>query len=142
MANPKTIYSEESIKEIQEYAKTQQQTYRKQLLDAVNKIIDDKNWRQEEIALHLGMTQPRVSNLRNGKVEKFSIQGLQEMLTILGYEFGFEFKSAEGRGAHKLTVKIGLSKFNLTNKKSESQEDSEKEEANKSDSSEESTEKA
>lgn len=109
-ANTANFYSKEVIKERQEHAKMMQQEYRLQLLHAVNKIIDDKNWRQEEIALHLGMTQPRVSNLRNNKVEKFSVQGLQEMLTILGYEFNFEFKPAKGRGAHKINVKVALKK--------------------------------
>lgn len=99
------------IKARQEYAKKKQQRYRRDLMDAVNSIIDQKKWKQSEIALHLGMTQPRVSNLQNLKVEKFSVQGLQEMLTILGYEFEFNYKEAQGKGSHKLSVKIGPSGF-------------------------------
>ncbi|WP_170968512.1 XRE family transcriptional regulator [Psychromonas sp. SP041] len=98
------------IKERQEFAKETQQKYRQDLLNAANRIIDDKNWRQDEIAIHLGMTQPRASNLRNNKIEKFSVQGLQEILTILGYQFTFDFKPSKSRAAHRIEVKVCFNK--------------------------------
>lgn len=41
-------------------------------------------WTQTETALHLGITQPRVSDLMSGKLSKFSLDALVNMLARLG----------------------------------------------------------
>ena len=54
-------------------------------------IIDEKGWQQKQAAEHLGLTQHRVSDLKNGKIEKFSIALLIKCL----YKIGFRFKSTD-----------------------------------------------
>jgi len=43
-----------------------------------------KGWTQVETARQLGVTQPRVSDLLNGKLSKFSLDALVNMLAALG----------------------------------------------------------
>lgn len=61
------------------------------LLIILVKHIRDKGWTQSSAAHFLEVTQPRVSNLMNGKTDKFSIDMLMRMLFKLGYslEMGF-----------------------------------------------------
>ncbi|MCU7799156.1 MAG: helix-turn-helix domain-containing protein [gamma proteobacterium symbiont of Lucinoma myriamae] len=61
---------------------------RSDLMIVLRDIIDDKGWQQKQAAEHLGLTQPRVSDLKNGKIEKFSIDLLMSCL----YRIGFRFK--------------------------------------------------
>ena len=61
---------------------------RSDLMIAIRDIIDSKGWEQKEAAEHLGITQPRVSDLKNGRIEKFSIDKLMNCL----YKIGFRFK--------------------------------------------------
>lgn len=39
----------------------------------IRDIINAKNWSQADAAIQLGLTQPRVSDLVNGRIDKFSI---------------------------------------------------------------------
>jgi predicted XRE-type DNA-binding protein len=41
-------------------------------------------WTQNEAAKQLGITQPRVSDLLNGKLSKFSLDALVNMLAVPG----------------------------------------------------------
>ena len=41
-------------------------------------------WTQTETAHHLGITQPRISDLMGGKLSKFSLDALVNMLAKLG----------------------------------------------------------
>jgi len=43
-------------------------------------------WTQAETARKLGVTQPRISDLLNGKLSKFSLDALVKMLARLGGE--------------------------------------------------------
>ncbi len=51
-------------------------------------FINAKNWSQADAAIQLGLTQPRVSDLVNGRIDKFSIDKLMTCL----YRIGFRFK--------------------------------------------------
>ncbi|MGD1698300.1 helix-turn-helix domain-containing protein [Klebsiella pneumoniae subsp. pneumoniae] len=42
------------------------------LILAIHKSVRDNGWNQTEAAAHLGISQPRVSNILNGKLDKFS----------------------------------------------------------------------
>ena len=57
----------------------------------------DAGYNQVEAASVLKVTQPRVSNLMNGKISKFSIDMLIEMLGRLGYlmDVSFDLSSKE-----------------------------------------------
>ncbi len=60
---------------------------RSDLMIVIRDLIKYKNWQQKEAAKHLGLTQPRVSDLVNGRIEKFSIDKLLSCLYRLGYRF-------------------------------------------------------
>jgi predicted XRE-type DNA-binding protein len=47
-------------------------------------FIDDSGMSQGEIAEHLGVTQPRISDLVRGKIDLFSIDALVNMLVAAG----------------------------------------------------------
>lgn len=61
------------------------------MMIAIRDLIDSKGWSQKESAENLGVTQPRVSNLLNGKIDKFSLDMLIGMLTKLGVKFEFNY---------------------------------------------------
>lgn len=49
---------------------------RSALMIAVNDRLEEFGWSQTMAAKNLGLTQPRVSDLRRGKVNKFSVEAL------------------------------------------------------------------
>lgn len=61
---------------------------RSDLMIAIRDIINARQWSQSQAAQHMGLTQPRVSDLVNGHLEKFSIDKLMTCL----YRIGFRFK--------------------------------------------------
>src|SRR5690554_2402996 len=74
-------------------AKSSELQTRADLMIAIRDIISDKGWKQAETAEKLGLTQPRVSNLLNGKIDKFSIDLLMTCLYRLGYRFKPVYKN-------------------------------------------------
>lgn len=62
-----------------------------EMMLAIRDLIDSKGWSQRESAEQLGVTQPRISNLVNGKIDKFSLDMLVGMLTKLGVSFEFNY---------------------------------------------------
>ena len=73
---------------------------RSDLMIVLRDIIDDNGWQQKQAAEHLGLTQPRVSDLKNGKIEKFSIDLLMSCL----YRVGFRFKPTYEQGVLTMPV--------------------------------------
>ncbi|PAJ75224.1 XRE family transcriptional regulator [Pseudoalteromonas sp. NBT06-2] len=61
---------------------------RSDLMIAIRDIIKSNKWSQAIAAEQMGLTQPRVSDLVNGRIEKFSIDKLMNCL----YRIGFRFK--------------------------------------------------
>lgn len=59
--------------------------FRSDLLMTLIDIIDDKGWKQAEIAQALEIPQPRVSELLRGKISLFSSDRLIGYLAKLGY---------------------------------------------------------
>lgn len=57
---------------------------RASLIREVRAIVADAGWTQMETAQRLGITQPRVSDLVNGKLSKFSLDALVKILARLG----------------------------------------------------------
>ena len=55
--------------------------------------IRQKGWTQVVAAKELKITQPRMSNLFKGKLEKFSIDALLEMVVRSGYDFDVDVDS-------------------------------------------------
>lgn len=58
--------------------------------------IQDQQLTQSEAANILGVTQPRISNLVNARIDKFSIDMLIDMLIRIGYlpKIGFNSKDS------------------------------------------------
>lgn len=59
---------------------------RSSLMTQLTKLIADRGMTQEQAAQMLGVTQPRISDLKRGKIERFSIDMLILMLTAAGAE--------------------------------------------------------
>ena len=75
----------DDTKEIENY------TMRSNMMNAITDLIENKNWTQKEAAESLGVSQPRISNLKNGKISKFSVDMLMGMLTKLDFTFEFNY---------------------------------------------------
>ncbi|MER0046409.1 helix-turn-helix transcriptional regulator [Pectobacterium odoriferum] len=48
-------------------------------------LIKEKGWTQKEAAEKLGINQSRVSELKNAKIELFTIDAMFDMLDALGF---------------------------------------------------------
>jgi len=59
---------------------------RSQLMIEVDKALIEKQMTQQAAAKALGISQPRVSDLIRGKVDKFTIDMLVNILTKLGHK--------------------------------------------------------
>jgi len=57
------------------------------LMITIRDIVKAKGWKQNKTAEALSLTQPRVSDLLNGKIDKFSIDLLMTCLFRLGFRF-------------------------------------------------------
>ena len=62
-------------------------TARGLLMIAIEQRIREEGWTQTEAAARLRVTQPRVSDLMSGKINKFSLDALVNMLTPVGLTF-------------------------------------------------------
>lgn len=57
---------------------------RSQLMAAITKRINEFGWSQRVAATNLGVTQPRISDLYTGKIQKFSVDTLINMAGPVG----------------------------------------------------------
>jgi predicted XRE-type DNA-binding protein len=57
---------------------------RAELMIALTDHIAKQGWTQSEAAAHLGVTQPRISDLTRGKFSEFGLDHLVTMLTRAG----------------------------------------------------------
>ncbi|AMX05910.1 Cro/Cl family transcriptional regulator [Enterobacter asburiae] len=48
-------------------------------------LIKEKGWTQKEAAEKLGINQSRVSELKNAKIELFTVDAMFDMLDALGF---------------------------------------------------------
>jgi predicted XRE-type DNA-binding protein len=59
---------------------------RADLMLDLRKFIQSQNWTQAEAAMFFGETQPRISNLMNGDIDRFGIDKLVQMLSHAGMD--------------------------------------------------------
>ena len=80
---------------------------RADLILELQRYIKKQNWTQQEAAIFFYETQPRVSNLMNGDIERFSIDKLVQMIvkTVMEVCNGEEI-SIEGEGVEELDKKL------------------------------------
>jgi predicted XRE-type DNA-binding protein len=57
---------------------------RSELMDAILEIIEDRKLKQRQAAALFGVSQPRISDLKRGKMEAFTIDSLVDMLAHAG----------------------------------------------------------
>ena len=53
---------------------------------AVNDVLKGRKLKQREIAELLGIPQPKVSALKNYRLDQFSVERLMEFLTVLDHD--------------------------------------------------------
>jgi len=63
---------------------------RADLMLNIRRFIQSQGWTQKQAALFFGETQPRISDLMNGDIERFSIDKLVMMLAKAGMDVRFE----------------------------------------------------
>lgn len=59
--------------------------FRADMMLVLRNYFQSKDWKQADIMANLGITQPRVSELTRGKVDKFSSDKLIGFLAKVGY---------------------------------------------------------
>lgn len=62
------------------------------LIDAIVTQMEAKGWSQKEVAVLLNTTQPRISNLFNYHLEKFSLDTLFKYVYLLDIEVNIDIK--------------------------------------------------
>ena len=65
---------------------------RSDLMLDLRRYIEQRGWTQEEAAHYFGETQPRISNLMRGEIDRFSVDKLIKMLAHAGMEVRVEVK--------------------------------------------------
>lgn len=75
---------------------------------ALVQLIRQKEWTQAAAAEKLQVTQPRMSNLFRGKLEKFSIDALLQMLVRVGYKLETDFDPANEKAPLSLVIKRAM----------------------------------
>jgi predicted XRE-type DNA-binding protein len=63
---------------------------RADLMLNIKRFIQSQGWTQKQAALFFGETQPRISDLMNGDIERFSIDKLVMMLARAGMDVHLE----------------------------------------------------
>ena len=63
---------------------------RADLILDLQKYIKKQEWTQQEAAIFFNETQPRISNLMNGDIERFSIDKLIQMIFKAGMKIKVE----------------------------------------------------
>lgn len=61
-------------------------TIRSDLMIRIERIIEKQGLTQADAARLMGVSQPRISDLKRGKIEKFTIDKLVNMLSRLGQQ--------------------------------------------------------
>jgi predicted XRE-type DNA-binding protein len=57
---------------------------RAELIQAINQRIAANGWTQAEAAQRLNVSQPRISHLARGQVDRFSVDALLNMAALAG----------------------------------------------------------
>ncbi len=75
-------------------AEAQNMKLRAKLMMALERHILTKGWTQAEAARQLGVTQPRISDLKRGKIDLFALDGLVTMAVAAGLSIDLEIGEA------------------------------------------------
>lgn len=72
---------------------------------ALGEVVRANDWSQTQAAESLQTTQPRVSHLMRGKLDKFSIDALLQMLVRAGYKLETDYDPTDLKEPLSLTLK-------------------------------------
>jgi predicted XRE-type DNA-binding protein len=72
---------------------------RSQLMTALRKFIENEGLTQAGAAKRLKVSQPRISDLTRGKISRFSLDSLVNMLTDAGMDVAVKIKQPPRRVA-------------------------------------------
>jgi predicted XRE-type DNA-binding protein len=68
-----------------------------QMMTALRKFIGKEGWTQAAAAKRLKVSQPRISDLMRGRISRFSLDELVNMLTDAGLEVDIRIRPAPRR---------------------------------------------
>ncbi len=71
---------------------------------AVNEVLKARKLKQREIALLLSIPQPKVSALKNYRLDQFSVERLMEFLTALNHDVEIMIRPRIAAGAGHIAV--------------------------------------
>jgi predicted XRE-type DNA-binding protein len=87
------------------YADAEERQTKLRLALALNTILDERKLNQADAATLLGINQPKVSALRNYKLEGFSVERLMTLLTALDRDVEIVIrKKPRSRGPARISV--------------------------------------
>lgn len=67
---------------------------RADLMMHIADTVRENGWTQKQAAEHCGLTQPRINDLLNGKIDKFSLDALVNIHAELGQGISLSFAPA------------------------------------------------
>ena len=87
------------------YADAEERQTKLRLALALKTILDQRKLNQADAATKLGVNQPKVSALRNYKLEGFSVERLMTLLTALDQDIDIVIrKKPRSRGTARISV--------------------------------------
>jgi predicted XRE-type DNA-binding protein len=81
---------------------------------AVNELLKVRKLKQREIATLLNIPQPKVSALKNYRLDQFSVEKLMEFLTILEQDVDILIRPRSDRTAGHISVLAVCKSTNVT----------------------------
>ncbi len=75
-------------------AEAENMKLRSRLMMALEQHIAARNWTQAEAARRLGVTQPRISDLKRGKINLFALDTLVNMAVAAGLQVEMRISEA------------------------------------------------
>ncbi len=72
---------------------------RSDLMTQIIRMIQERGLKQKEAAALFGVSQPRISDLKRGKIDAFSIDSLVNMLGHAGIRIDVSFRQIEAPAA-------------------------------------------
>lgn len=71
---------------------------------ALNQVLEHRSLTQAAAATLLGLSQPKVSALRNYKLAGFSVERLMNLLTVLDQDIDIVIRNSSRSGGGRITV--------------------------------------
>lgn len=82
-----------------------QMILKSKLIAVIVDMIREKNWTQTVAATQLQISQPRVSNLFKGHLDKFSVDFLLETVYKLGYKLDLDYDPTDRKQPITMAIK-------------------------------------